>query len=196
VRSYGDSLRSGREVARIFHGLHAPSAAAQSRSAESAARFQAHRDPHNSAAVENGPSLSAFAGAGSPYWGRHRAVPFPQVLALAERALQEYKLGAPERAVQQAEEARLRREKKRQKLASHVHLAPPPQPKPLLPPSRSITTIPATGAAAAPSSIAPSSSSSVGAAAAPVPVPATEDDDVLIAASDVEEEGEAESDEY
>lgn len=184
VRSNGDSLRNPRELARIFHGLHAPSASSQSRSADSAARFAARGDA-NAAATSSAPAISPWFGCTA--WGRHKSVPFPDVLRHCEQILQEYKLSAGSRMRAKREELDRKRESKRQKLAA----APPP---PMLAPlARTASAASAAVAAASHSADgfaaagALPSTASLAAAAAAAAAPAAADE-ILIAASDDEEE--------
>ena len=181
VRSNGDSLRNPRELARIFHGLHAPSASAQSRSADSAARFAARGDP-NAAATSSAPAISPWFGCTA--WGRHKSVPFPDVLRHCEQILQEYKLSAGNRMRAKQEELDRKRESKRQKLAAA------PAPPVLAPLARTASAASAADTAshsADHSASAAALPSTTNQAPAAIAAPAAADE-ILIAASDDEEE--------
>jgi hypothetical protein len=119
LRSNGDSIQTGRELARVLHGLHAPSSAAQSRAAESHARFQNRSDPH---AVPSQDRTHLSAWQGTVAWGRYKEIPFPLVLAKCEAELQVYQETAGERM--QAAERELEQRKSRKRLKTGATTVP------------------------------------------------------------------------
>ena len=123
VAAHGESFRCGRDVARVMHGLHAPSAAAQSKSARHTSRFQSGAGGGNAAADGNGddPSTSVLSPwAGSSLWGRFKALKFPLVKQVCERALQEFVLGSGAREGARNLAAEKRRQAKKQRSEQHV----------------------------------------------------------------------------
>lgn len=114
LRENGDSIISGRELARIVHGQKAPSHAAVSRSS-------AQRDRRQNAAPDDlgederaGFGLSPFSG--HMLWGRYKSIDFPTVLARCDQYVQEWHTHATARRAAESAVMEKRRQAKRQKL--------------------------------------------------------------------------------
>lgn len=201
VAAHGESFRCGRDVARVMHGLHAPSAAAQSKSARNTSRFQSGAGGGGGSAAAEGnadePSSLLSPWAGSSIWGRFKSLKFPLVKAICERALQEFVLGSGAREGARNQAAEKRRQAKKQRVEQQAQAMEALKAKSAaamiarIQPGGAAFPPAASNAASRPTTLsAPASARAAAATAHPssaasAPIAAA-DDDLIIAASDDE----------